>query len=99
MKQFAYLGILLLTLAQLDDTWAVAPAFPSAPLADDNDEYLPAQRRSREEESTSGQEPVVVGLKPQTADFPLVRKGVSFEWVLTTPLPPPQLYVFMSLQI
>jgi hypothetical protein len=97
MKWLACFLILLLLSASVDDVWAVAPLSPSAPIADD-DEYLPAQRRLQDEQA-SGKEPVFVGLKPQAADFPLVRRGVSSEWTLTTPFTAPPLYVFLSLQI
>ena len=98
MNRLAYLLILLLISAQLDDAWAVAPDLSSASLADENDEYLPAQRPLHDEESP-GQEPAFAGLKLRTADFPLARRGAPFEWSSTTLLPPPSLYVFMSLQI
>ncbi len=101
MKRVAYLLVLLLISAQVDDLWAVAPVSPSAPLADD-DEYLPPQRRSREEVSVADEGPAFVGLEPQTADFTLVRSGksgVPSRWHLTTPFGPPPLYVLMSLQI
>jgi hypothetical protein len=97
MKRLAYLLLLLLISAQVDDTWAVAPVSPSAPLADD-DEYLPSQWRAQEE-CPPRQGPVLVGLEPQTADLPLVRRGVPLEWGRTTPFAPPSLYVLMSLQI
>jgi hypothetical protein len=97
MKRLAYLLILLLLSAQVDDAWAVVAVSPSVPLADDGD-YLPAQRRLRDEQPP-GREPVFVGREPRTAAFPLVRRGTPFEWNLSTPFTPPPLYVFMSLQI
>jgi hypothetical protein len=99
MKRLSYLLILLLLSAQVDDAWAVSPNLPSAPLADDNDEYLPAQRRAQGEQSSSRQKPVFAGRKPQTADCSPVRRGVPPEWSLTAPFAPPPLYVFMSLQL
>jgi hypothetical protein len=98
MKRLAYLLILALLSAQVDDVWPIAPLSSADPLADDNDEYLPAPRRVRDE-PTSGQEPVFVGLAPQTAYTPPARRGVVVEWNLITPFAPPPLYVFMSLQI
>jgi hypothetical protein len=98
MKRFAYFLVLLLISAQVDDCWAAAPVLPSAPLADD-DEYLSSRQRPQEEESSPYQKPVFAGLKAQTADLPLVRRGVPSERNLTTPFTPPPLYVFMSLQI
>jgi hypothetical protein len=99
MNRQAYFLILLLFSAQVDDAWAVAPVLPSAPLADDdNDEYLPARRQLRDEQCAS-QEPAFVGHKPESADFPLARGGVPYEWNLTTPFTSPPCSVFMSLQI
>jgi hypothetical protein len=99
MRRLAYLLTLLLISAQVDDAWAVAPVLPSAPLADDGDEYLATQRRPREEQSPSGRGPVWIDLRPLTADLSVVRRGVPPEWDLTAPFTPPPLYVFMSLQI
>jgi len=99
MKRLAYLLILLLCSGQVDDAWAVALDFPSAPLADDNAEYLPAKRRVQDEWSSSCQGPEFVGLESQTADFSVVRRGVPSEWDLTAPFTPPPLHSFMSLQI
>jgi len=99
MKRLVYFLILLLISAQVDDTWAVAPVLPSAPLTDDNDEYLPAQWRSLGERSSSSQKGLFDGRKPQTANFSSVRRGVPTEWKLTTSFAPHSLYVFMSLQI
>jgi len=98
MNWYAYF-LFLLIWAQVDDFWAAARVLPSAPLAGDDDEYLPAQRRPQQQECSPHQKPVFVGLKPQTADLPLVRKGVPAEWNLTTPFTPPPLNVLMSLQI
>jgi hypothetical protein len=99
MKWLAYLLILLLISAQVEDTWAVAPVLPPAPLADDNDEYLPAQQRPRGELSSFRQKPLFDAVKPRAADFPYVPRRVPSEWNLATPFAPPPLYVFMSLQI
>jgi hypothetical protein len=98
MNRLAYLLILLLISAQVDDSWAPVPVGPFAPQADD-DEYLPSPQRPQEEVCSPHQKPVFAGLKPQTAELPLVRRGVPSEWNLTTPFTPPPLYVFMSLQI
>jgi hypothetical protein len=100
MKRLPYFLILLLLTTQVDDALAVPFLSPSAPLADDDDdEYLPSQRRPQEEESLPGEEPASAGLKPRTANFPIAHRGVSPEWTLTTPLTPPPLRLFMSLQI
>jgi hypothetical protein len=97
MKRLGYFLFLLLIWAQVDDFWASAPVLPSAPLAGDDDEYLPAQRRLQQKESSSNQMPICAAIKAQTADFPPIRR--PSEWNLTTPSAPPCLYVFMSLQI
>jgi hypothetical protein len=99
MNRLVYILILLLLSAQVDDAWAVAPDLPSASLADDNDEYLPARRQVRAEPFSAGQGPLFVGLKSQPVDCSPVRRGVSSEWHLLTPFAPPALYVFMSLQL
>jgi hypothetical protein len=99
MKRLAYLLVLLLISAQAEDAWAVASVLPSAPLSEENDEYLPAQRQLQGAASASRQAPAFNGLTPRTADFSPVRSGVPSEWNLTTPFGPPSLYVFMSLQI
>jgi hypothetical protein len=99
MKCLAYLLVLVLLSAQVDDAWAVTLDLPSAPLAVDDDEYLPSQQRPQEEESSPWHKPVLVGRKHPTAAFPLVRRSVPSEWNPTPPCAPPSLYVFMSLQI
>jgi hypothetical protein len=99
MKWLTFLLILLLISAQIDDVWAVVLDLPSAPLDDDNDEYLPAPRQLRGDQSSSRQQPVLGALKPRTADFPLAPGSVPSERNLTTPVAPPILYVFMSMQI
>ena len=99
MNRLACLLILLLISTPVNDAWASALDLPSAPLADDNDEYLASQQRPDREQSSSCQKPLFDGLKRQTADFSPVRRGVLSEWNLNTPFTPPLLYVFMSLQI
>jgi hypothetical protein len=101
MKRFAYLLVLALLWVQVDDAWAVVPVTPSAPLANDvDDEYLPSQRRSEQEEASSArQNRLFVSREPQVADFPPVRRGALLERGLTTPFTAPPLYLLMSLQI
>jgi hypothetical protein len=100
MRRLAYFLILLLLSAQVDDAFAVAPVLPSAPVAGDDDgEYLPSKPRRLEQESLPDKEPAFDGLKAETADFPLVRRGVPSERNLTTPFTPAPLYVFMSLRL
>ena len=97
-KRLAYLLLLLLISAQVDDVWAVSPASPSAPLADD-DEYLPAQRRPQEELIALGQGLPFVGLKAQPADLSVVQKRPRSGSSPATPFTPQPLYAFMSLRI
>jgi hypothetical protein len=99
MKRVSYVLIFLVLSTQVDDTWTVASISPFAPLVDDNDEYVPSQQRPHEVECSPHQKPLCVGLKPQAADFPFVRRGLPSDWSLTKPFAPPPLYVFMSLQI
>jgi hypothetical protein len=98
MNRLAYLLLLLLISAQVDDYWVAASPSRSAPAADD-DEYLPSPQRPQEVECSPHQKPTFAGLKRQTADFPLVRRGVPSQLSLITPFTPPPLYVLMSLQI
>jgi hypothetical protein len=98
-KRPAYFLLLLLISAQLDDGWAAAPASPSAPLVDDDDEYLPAQRRPQEEQIALGQWLPFAGLKVQPADSAVVQKGLSSRSNPATPFTPQPLYAFMSLRI
>jgi hypothetical protein len=98
MKKFACLLILLTVWGRVDDYLAVAPVLPSAPLADDDDEFLLAQCRSRADQS-SDQEPVFAGPKRRTAHSSSLRSGLPAERDLTKPFTPPPLYLFMSLQI
>jgi hypothetical protein len=101
MKQLPYLLTLLLFLAQVDDTWAITPVLPSAPLAqvDDDDEYIPSERRTEGEEPSARQTPSLQGLKTQSVKFSIGRTGVARAWDLATLRARPSLYIFMSLQI
>ena len=99
MKWCAYFLILVTLWDQVDDVLAIAFVLPSVPVADEDDDYLPAQRRSHEEESVVHKGPAFVRLKPRTADVPPVRSSVPFGWSLTTPFTSSPLYAFMSLQI
>ena len=98
MKRLSYPLIFLLMSAQVDDTWA-SVVLPSAPLAADNDEYLPAQRPPRGEQPSSRAKLVFDVVRPWMVPFPLVPGSGPAECNLTTPFTPPPLYVFMSLQI
>jgi hypothetical protein len=100
MKRIAGLLIVLTCWAQFDDVLLPrAPDAQSAPLPDDDDEYIPSTSQDQETRSAGRQRPVLVYLKPQPGVFALVRSGVPSAPTLTTPLAPPPLYVFMSLQL
>jgi hypothetical protein len=99
MRRLAFILILLLVSAKVDNAWACAPVVPSAPLTDDDDEYLPSQRRPEEGPSSPRQKPAFLGLKSEATGRPLVRRGVPPGRDLTTPFAPRPLYVLMSLQI
>jgi hypothetical protein len=99
MKPLVAILALLLISAQADDAWAVAAVVPSAPLADDGDDYLPAQRQSGGGQSSPRQEPVFPGLKPQTAGSSPARGGLTRGGRRAAPAAPPLLYLLMSLQI
>ena len=97
-NRLPYLLLLLLISAQVDDVWAVAPASPSAPLADD-DEYLPAQRRPQEELIAPGQGLPFVGLHAQPADLPVAQKRPPSGSNPATPFTPQPLYAFLPLRL
>jgi hypothetical protein len=98
-KRLPYLLVLLLISALVDDTWAVAPDSPFASAAEDNDEYLPAQRRPQEELITLGQWPPFVCLEAQPADLSAVQARLPSGPNPATPFTPQPLYAFMSLRI
>jgi hypothetical protein len=97
-NRLAYLLLLLLISAQVDDVWAATPASPSAPLADD-DEYLPAQQRPEEEQIALGQGLPFVGLRAPPADLPVAQKRPPSGPNPATPFTPQPLYAFMSLRL
>jgi hypothetical protein len=99
MKCCTYLLLLLLPVSQVDDTLAVTSNSSVAPLAPDNDEYLPVQRRPREEESASDQGRMLVSIKVPLAACLLVARAAPVNRASRTPFTPPPLYAFMSLQI
>ncbi|HEY7308925.1 MAG TPA: hypothetical protein VH643_06100 [Gemmataceae bacterium] len=99
MKQAAYLLVFLTCGAQLDDVplpWDIDAQ--SAPLPDDDDEYIPSNSQDQETRSVGRQRPGVIHLNPRPGVFGLVSSGVPSELTRSTPLAPPPLYVFMSLQ-
>ena len=100
MKRIAWLLVFLTCWAQFDDVLLpCALDAQSAPLLDDDDEYIPFNSHDQETRSFGRQRPAGVHLKPRLGVFALVSSGVPSEPTLTTPLAPPPLYVFMSLQL
>jgi hypothetical protein len=99
MKRLAPLLVLLLISAQVDDFYPATTISGSVPVAEDDNEYLPGRRPVLEEQVISGLGPMLVGLKPKTPSFSVVRRGAPSDWKLTTPFTPLPLHFFTSLQI
>jgi hypothetical protein len=100
MKLLAYLLLIVMGAAQVDDTWAVEPVSSTASFADVDDAYLPVQRRLDQEEAASPRQTrAVVGLVPPSAPFPPFRGGAPLQRNLTAPSAPLPLYLLVSLQI
>jgi hypothetical protein len=101
MKRNAYLLAFLTFWVQLDDALLTsASTLQSASLpSDDDDECLPLECKEQLEQGSARRPLHPVRVASRAADFPRIRRGLPFEWKLTTPLAPPPLYVFMSLQI
>ena len=99
MKRIGYFLVLLLLSAPFDDAWAVAPASPAAPLTDDNDDYLPVQRRPEEELSPHRLGPVFTTLKPRAASPAFEPAGAGIGRSLPAQLSSPFLHLLMILQI
>jgi hypothetical protein len=98
-KRLAYFLLLLLISAQLDDAWAAAPASPPAPIAEENDEYLPAQRRPQDEQIALAHWPPFAGLKAQPADLSVAQKCPPSGPNPAPPFAPKPLLAFMPLRI
>jgi hypothetical protein len=102
MKRFPYFLIFLLFVAQVDDTWAVDPVFPSAPLfqIDDDDEYIPQERRTQVEEQHAVRRAPLFSFRiAQSAGRPSAGRCIPSALTLTIPFAPHSLYLFMSIQI
>jgi hypothetical protein len=97
MKWVPYILILLLVSAQVDDSWTFAAPGESFQFNPDNDEYLPSQKPTWEEESSSRRQPVLVVVNRRLANISLFRLAAPATWHLATPVTD-SLY-FMSLQI
>jgi hypothetical protein len=93
-----YLLIALLFSAQLDDAWMSGPVPCSSPVAGDNDEYLPSERRQHSEASASRHRPAHVGLNRPAVDFFASGRGLATGSKLLLTFGRSSLYVFMSLQ-
>ena len=99
MKRIACLLVFLTCWAQFDDVLLpLALGAQSAPVPDDDDEYIPSNSREQETRSVGRQRLGLVCLKPQPCIFASVRSGFPSEPTPTTPFAPPPLYVFMCLQ-
>ena len=96
--QIIYLLIALLFLAQLDDAWVSNPVPSLSPVAGDNDEYLPSERRQHSEPSASNHMPAYVGLDRPTVDIFASGRGPATGSKLLLTFGRSSLYVFMSLQ-
>ena len=101
MKRLIYLLILLPIWHQVDDTWVVAADFFSASETgiEDNEEYLPSERKSQVEECSPRQkgrsyvsDPSPANSRRGRSDFPTATRTMAAYAA-------PSLYVFMSLQI
>ena len=99
MKRIAFLLVFLTCWGQVDDVLlpCVSDA-QSAPIPDDDDEYIPSNSQDQEIRSVGRQRPGLVHAKSHPGGFALVRSGGPSAPALTTPLAPRPLYVFMSLQ-
>ena len=101
MKLATYLLIFLSIWSQFDDSLlAPLPTSPTAPLIDDDDEYLPAEQGERGEQSSPLRSPALAVLDPKAGTFPptCLGRGVPSGANLSGPFGPSSLYVFMSLQ-
>src|SRR5262245_5194635 len=99
MCSFSFFLIALLAFNLADDGLVPGPGSLSAPLADDDNNYLPPKREDVQRWS-SHQKPVFAALKHQAHDFffspgtwPLAESNGAASFA------PPPLYVLMSLQI
>jgi hypothetical protein len=98
MALLVYLLIPVLLSSQVDDVWAVVCNFPTPPLVEE-EVFIPSVRASKEAGSHADQKPVLPSLGSHTASFRIAQTGYQPERKSTSPLAPPPLYVFMSLQI
>jgi hypothetical protein len=95
MKRVAYFLIFLMLLGQAEDALSWTPLLPSAPLEDDNDEYLQGESIPRRERTSRASQPRFV--RAPIAGHTSARREILTE--RNRALPPGSLYVFMSLQI
>jgi hypothetical protein len=98
--QNAYLLICLSIWCHFDDVMlAWFPNSQSAPLIDEDGEYLSVKPDQRPKKSSPRQKSGFVGLKPNTGNFLLsTRRDARPALKLTWPVGPSLVYVFMSLQ-
>jgi hypothetical protein len=88
--------IILLLSAQADDTW-LATAWPTPPVADD-DEYLPTEQRRAPEESEIRQTLAIAQPGSRVAGRSLNDSDTRYRSKVTDYFASLTLYVFMSLR-
>ena len=97
-SRLVYFLIVLLFSSQFDEAWIGAPILSSSPVAGDDDEYLPSERRQHSEQSAPHHAPARVERNLPTAGFYSQRRGLASGSDLAVTFGRSQLYVFMSLQ-
>jgi hypothetical protein len=93
MKRLAYLPIVLLLSAQVDDI--LVAGLNVAPAVDVDDEFLPTLTQSPVDSAASDRRPPPLTRTTPAATVPVCR-GVPSAWALTSP---PPSSVFLSLRI
>jgi len=99
--QKAYLLIFFTLWCQFDDVLLTpSPSLQSAPLANDDDEYVSVERQKGLKVQPVREKGWLVGLKVNTSDFAIFT-GIGAPSVsnLAGVLDPSPLYAFMSLQL
>jgi hypothetical protein len=99
MKRMPYLLVALLLCAQFDDAWVAAPVSSSAAVVDDSDNYLPAQRRPREEPPASLMRPAFASFTGAGENLSIAPGHLASELSHALSPAPATLCTFMSLQI
>jgi hypothetical protein len=100
--QKVYLLIFFSLWCQFDDVLLTPfPSLQSAPLADDDEEYVSVERPQDLKWSSSFSKSRPGGLNPKTSDFLSIsaRTDLPPSWKLTEPIRFSCLYALMSLQL